>query len=331
MASFWHLNKNVCRSLDFHKWILSISRNFNAWPKYEHVICPQGEQESEEDAVQLVGSLQRCRRQPPRPHWRGNPALGRRNHPQCDRSASDWGRRVWFRGQQCYVAKRISRWSKTYFQSFCQMLTSWPDLLTESFWQQWGNFLGEILFLWEILVEKWWVCIWEGWISLFERENFFLPLYIHPSIHPSTLPPPQTRQQDGCHWQVRSSSADLFPWHRPWGWTPIAKHRWAKYLSQPTEVSFCPTLPRSHTSRSLLHRTFLPRAPPAPGPADCSRPGHGVQVGGFMAIVNKLNQKEGRQVDMALAYLLFQSWGRWSPEIVLPTQYGPGGQAVKSL
>ena len=29
-----------------------------------------------------------------------------------------------------------------------------------------------------------------------------------------------------------------------------------------------------------------------------------------MAIVNKLNQKEGRQVDMALAYLLFQSWGR---------------------
>ena len=63
------------------------------------------------------------------------------------------------------------------------------------------------------------------------------------------------------------------------------------HLSQPSYLFVHPSYPRSHTSRSLLHRTFLPRAPPAPGPADCSRPGHGVQVGGFMAIVNKLNQK----------------------------------------
>ena len=162
--------------------------------------------------------------------------------------------------------------------------------------------------------ERFLFCVCICWISLrislFERENLFLPPYIlHPSsIHPSILHRPGNKT-------VAIGKSDprrpiYFPDIDPGVELQLPSTGEQNiYLSQPSYLFVHPSYPRSHTSRSLLHRTFLPRAPPAPGPADCSRPGHGVQVGGFMAIVNKLNQKEDRQVNIALVYLLFQSWG----------------------
>ena len=127
---------------------------------------------------------------------------------------------------------------------------------------------------------------------MFERENFFLPLYIHPSIHPSIHPPSSTDQATR---RLPLASQILvgrsISLTSTLGLNSNCQAQVSKISISANRVIFLSTLPRSHTSRSLLHRTFLPRAPPAPGPADCSRPGHGVQVGGFMAIVNKLNQK----------------------------------------
>ena len=196
----------------------------------------QGELEPEEDVDQSDGSLRGRGRQPPRPHWWGDPTLGRCNHPKCDWPTSDWGRRVWFWEQQCHIASSLSRCLVKIKSILSLLILADVDQLTRSIDR---DLLATMrnLFGWESF-------------PLFVRENVFAG---------------QAREQDRCGWGVWPSSADILPRYWAWSRTPLAKCRWARDLShlffsdfsQATHISTSSSLHLSTTSYSHTSTRWL--------------------------------------------------------------------------
>ena len=206
----------------------------------------QGELEPEEDVDQFDGALRGRGRQPPRPHWWGDPTLGRCNHPKCDWPTSDWGRRVWFWEQQCHIASSLSRCLVKIKSILSLLILADVDQLTRSIDR-------------DLLATMRNLFGWESLCSLSERMCLL--------------------DRPGNKTVVVGESDPRRPIYFPDIEPGVELHLPSVGERETSLTSSFLIFLRPHTSRPLLHCTFLPPATATPRPGGCRRPWPRVQVG----------------------------------------------------